>query len=56
MSFRCRLNYNKVCTGCMECQDEQHYYCPVCGEKVLENVYVDYGGNVIGCENCVETK
>lgn len=40
----------------MACQEDREYFCPICGEKVIETVYVDNNGNVIGCENCVETK
>lgn len=56
MAYICKLNYNKECDGCMSCQKEKEYYCPICGEEVNEAVYVDNNGNVIGCENCVETK
>ena len=56
MAYRCKLNHSKECIGCMACEEETNYYCPVCGEKVLETVYIDNSGNVIGCENCVETK
>lgn len=45
------------CTGCMACQEEEkEYYCPICGEKVFETVYVSNDGDVVGCENCVTTK
>ena len=56
MAYICKLNYCKECDGCMACQEDREYFCPICGEKVIETVYVDNNGNVIGCENCVETK
>ncbi len=56
MAYICKLNYFKECDGCMSCREEKEFYCPVCGEVATETVYVDNNGNVIGCENCVETK
>jgi predicted amidophosphoribosyltransferase len=45
------------CDGCMACQDDQEeYYCPVCGEKTTEDVYVSIDGDILGCENCVTRK
>lgn len=29
-------------------------HCPCCGDE-CENLYVDSGGEVVGCEHCVET-
>lgn len=55
MGFSCIYN-NKECDGCMNCQPETHYYCPICGHEVYETVFVDNDGDVIGCENCVEIK
>lgn len=46
----------KECDGCMDCKSSPHYYCPICGEEVYETVFVDNGGNVIGCGNCAEIK
>ena len=40
----------------MGCKPTPHYYCPVCGEEVYSTVYVDKGGDVIGCEHCAEIK
>lgn len=50
------IKASRECDGCMECRPETHYYCPVCGEEVFESVFVDYSGEVIGCENCAEIK
>ena len=44
------------CTGCMECQKEDEYYCPVCGEQVYETLYISNDGDIVGCENCITTK
>ncbi len=44
------------CTGCMGCQEEKEYYCPICGEQVFETLYVSNDGDIVGCENCVTTK
>lgn len=44
------------CTGCMACQEDEEYYCPVCGEEVSETVYVSNDGEIVGCENCISTK
>lgn len=44
------------CAGCMDCQPEINYYCPICGEEVFETVFVDNSGTVIGCENCAQVK
>ena len=56
MAYICKLNYCKECDGCMVCREEKKYFCPICGEKVFETVYVDNSGDVIGCENCVSMK
>lgn len=29
-------------------------HCPLCGEE-CETIYKDYYGDVVGCENCIET-
>lgn len=55
MGFRCKIGVGE-CDGCMACQPEPKYYCPVCGDRVYESVFVDDGGDVIGCENCVKEK
>lgn len=44
------------CTGCMECQEEKEYYCPVCGEEVTERIYTSTDGEIVGCENCIIIK
>lgn len=56
MAYMCEISLNKECDGCMCCKPERHYYCPVCGEETVENVFVSDSGDVVGCENCVETK
>lgn len=50
------IHGGKECDGCMECQNEDEYYCPVCGDRVFEKVYVSNDGEVVGCENCITTK
>ena len=56
MAYQC-VRSNKECDGCGNCEPpETHYYCPICDEEVYENVFVNIDGEVIGCENCVETK
>ena len=44
------------CDGCMDCQEQQEYYCPICGEEVTETVYVSNDGEIVGCENCIIKK
>ena len=29
--------------------------CPICGEEA-EEFYLDYGGDVVGCDHCVRVK
>lgn len=55
MALICEKDSAKECDGCMDCQEEVHYYCPVCDKEVFEVVYVS-DGEVIGCENCAEIK
>ena len=55
MGFPC-ISGNKECDGCMGCEAEAHYYCPVCGEEVCESVFVSNSGDVVGCENCTNIK
>lgn len=55
MAYPC-IKYGGECDGCGSCQEEKEYYCPVCGEKVFETVYVSNDGDIVGCENCVNTK
>lgn len=55
MGYIC-IKENKECDGCMECNPSPHYYCPICDGEVYETVYVSEDGEVIGCENCVQTK
>lgn len=56
MAYRCVKNHFKECDGCMCCQEEKDYYCPQCGEKVFEDVYVSNEGEIVGCENCISLK
>ena len=56
MAYMCIKHRGKECVGCMECHPSSNYYCPICGEEVYETVFVDNGGNVIGCENCAQIK
>ena len=55
MALYCINKHTKECSGCMECQPEPDFYCPVCGKETYEAVFVS-GGEVIGCDNCVEIK
>ena len=55
MGYIC-MNTNKECDGCMECKPSPHYYCPICDQEVFDTVYIGEDGEVIGCENCVQTK
>ena len=55
MAMMC-IKASRECDGCMDCRPDPHYYCPICGKEVYETVFVDNYGDVIGCENCVETK
>lgn len=56
MSYMCKRHWNKECDGCGDCDEYKPYYCPICGEEVLEAVYVSNDGEVIGCENCAQIK
>ena len=56
MAYMCTQYRGKECDGCMECRPDLHYYCPICGEEVYESVFVDNGGNVLGCDNCAQIK
>ena len=56
MAFRCIKNHSQECDGCMCCKTDTHYYCPICGEEVFETLFVNTNGEVIGCENCAESK
>ena len=46
------------CTGCMDCQEEAAYRCPVCGEELAydDKVFSTCGGDVVGCCHCIETE
>jgi hypothetical protein len=54
MGYICIKGHGE-CDGCLACKPEPHYYCPVCGKEVFETVYVS-DSEVIGCENCTETR
>lgn len=56
MAYRCIKNSSRECDGCMGCKPEKHYYCPVCGEEVIETAYVAADGEVVGCESCISLK
>lgn len=56
MAYRCIKNHARECDGCMACKPERHYYCPICGDEVTETVYVAADGEVVGCDNCIQTK
>ena len=56
MAYYCKIYESRECDGCMECEPEVHYYCPICEEEVYETVFVNGNGDVIGCENCAEIK
>lgn len=56
MAYRCVKNHFKECDGCMCCKDETEYFCPECGEKVIEDIYVNNESVVVGCENCISTR
>lgn len=55
MSYPC-IKGSGECNGCMGCKEEKEYYCPVCGDKVYEELYVSNDGEIVGCENCISTK
>ena len=54
MAYMCTIGRGE-CDGCMNCKPTPHYYCPICGKEALETVYLN-DDEVIGCENCVETR
>lgn len=56
MAYRCVRNYDKECDGCMDCKPTPHYFCPICDKEVIETVFVNNDGEVIGCEHCAEIK
>lgn len=56
MAYSCVKGLKKECDGCMECKEERDFYCPVCGCKVRETVFVSNSGEVVGCDNCAEIK
>ena len=56
MAYYCKRNTRFECNGCMNCNPDIHYYCPICGEEVYETVFVSNSGDVIGCENCAQIK
>ena len=56
MGYSCVKYSGQECVGCMECQPDVHYYCPLCHREVFETVFVNSNGDVIGCEHCAEIK
>lgn len=55
MGYMC-IKANRECDGCMGCKPEVRYFCPICGKEIYETVFVTNDGEVIGCENCSQTK
>lgn len=55
MAYNCKYG-NRECDGCGRCEEDQKYFCPICGEEVYETVFVTNDGEVIGCENCAQIK
>lgn len=58
MSYPCIMGGGE-CEGCGRCrgeEEEKEYYCPICGEKIFESVYVSTDGEIVGCESCVSLK
>ena len=41
-----------LATGYPDGKDPQAPICPVCGEET-DTVYTDYGGEIVGCSNCL---
>lgn len=56
MAYNCIRISGKECDGCMRCQPDDEYYCPVCGEEVDDTIYVSLDGEIVGCENCVRAR
>ena len=55
MSFPCVRGLSE-CDGCGACEEENTYYCPVCGRKLYgDDAVYKAGGEIIGCEYCVKT-
>ncbi|MDL2220055.1 hypothetical protein LJC55_00075 [Eubacteriales bacterium OttesenSCG-928-N14] len=48
--------YGGECLGCMRCQGEIHYICPVCNAMLgaYATVYTAVNGDVLGCDECVD--
>ncbi len=40
-------DYEFLCTICFEDVDEDHYYCPECGEHSGQWMYRDINGNIL---------
>ena len=55
MAYRCVQGYGE-CNGCMKCNPDPHYYCPVCGEEDYEPVFGANDGTRLGCDNCAQRK
>ena len=56
MAYHCVKHPSRECDGCMDCEPDIHYYCPICNMEAYETVFVNSDGEVIGCDNCVEIK
>lgn len=55
MAYNCKYG-SRECDGCGRCEEDQKYFCPICGEEVYETVFVTNDGEVLGCENCAQIK
>lgn len=56
MAYPCIKYGGKECDGCGDCQANNEYYCPICGELLDDIVYVSTEGDVVGCDSCVGIK
>ena len=56
MAYPCIKYGGKECDGCGDCQANNEYYCPVCGELLDDTIYVSTEGDVVGCDSCVRTR
>ena len=56
MAYMCVKHRGRECDACGACKPTHRYFCPVCGEEVLESVFVANDGEVLGCDNCAQIK
>ena len=33
--------------------ERESHPCPICGEELTDEVFINWAGDVIGCSNCV---